>query len=290
MTITVAEIREIYALRVSETSLKDGSFRIGNVENHSLLQRGVEISTLSYECLVTALIESLNASLFPSIIVIGNRDQNYLWAWCAQLIITSRTEKFGYPGDDLKNQLEHAVIAANATCSRHDRTTTPHYHQLLLDNSHKIFPYLTFPLLESVLRKVNSDYIDPSGLVLRDFEASNRYRADGHKRCSRVEDLLGLYYQRQSDDLKKTIDDCLRCVQSQNNKHAFKQISDWRNGLMHGNESINYAGCAILTLCCIILLNYAKDEFESMQEDGHLIIQQSMLTSYRPHWSFYPPI
>ncbi|MEN5128414.1 hypothetical protein [Pseudomonas alloputida] len=271
------------------------TFDTNSLNNLSLISKGVRFHNLSHDALLASLAGSLNSSLYPNQILIGSPDYYYAWAWSAQLLLNSNTAYLGYEDYDLTDLLKNAVISALCSSRSHDSLQLSHYEKLLLSRSIHIFPYLTFPLLESVLRKANSNYISRDGKITCDFKVPSRgggttkYGKGGKRTCSSVRDLLWLYYNNASTAQKKSIDECLVCISNQGKKHPFDQIYDWRNGLMHGNESLNLAGGAILTLSLTILLIETESEFEQMREKACEFVRIYQSRPGRPEWIYYPP-
>ena len=294
---TADKIRELCYKKKEAISTGNGFFNFDTrqINNLSLISNGIEFRDLSHDSLLAALAGSLNASLYPSQILIVSKDYYFAWAWCAQLLLTSNVSYLAFEDYDLKDLLKNTVISALVRNSHSRDLKIGHYERLLISQSTNIFPYLTFPLLEAVLRRANRNYIDTNGVIVSDFTVQSRgggltkYGTVGKKTCSSVRDLLWLYYNNASVSGMAAIDECLQCVSSQSHKHPFDQIYDWRNGLMHGNESLNLAGGAILTLCFSILLIETEQEFESMRQNTCQFLDIYKKRQEREDYIYYPP-
>ena len=295
INLSPQSIQDHYKNNQQAIPSEHGGLQFNPNATRELSHIGSQVHNLTFESLRAALIGVQNSCLFPGPWLITTQDIFHTWAWCAQLILDCRSEKYEDYDDayDFKQQLTNATIALFANKINSNTELLPHYDRLLVGKSFDIFPYLTFPLLETTLRMVSKQYINQKGIVTKDFIA---YKKTGgikrryaiNDKCSSARDLLDLYYRTTDQEQKEKIDECLTCIGAEDTYDALNQIYDWRNGFMHGSEITNFAGCSVLTLCFLILLHFHSDEFEAMREQAFYGVWHAG-GERRADWSFYPP-
>jgi len=250
---------------------------------------GRSAHNLDYGSLKAALLGSFSACLAPGPCIITTQDMYSILLWCTQVISHSKFRKHQLDVYDLKELLQNTAITACSGKNLEHTKSLTHFDKLLLKKSSYIFPYLSSPLLESTQKLANREYLASDGAILKGFEATRKYVANGKSRCSNVKDMLILHYSRRTQQERNEINKCMSWISEDGHDEAFNEISLWRNGLAHGEDTSCLAGFSILGLCLSVLLSEICDEFEEARDSA---LHTSMVfyeKSDRPDWCFYPP-
>jgi hypothetical protein len=238
-------------------------------------------------------------------------DHWLLWSWAGEVLLAREVGLFGPEAHEAKELMETCIRSALAGSfppvrsreeweeqRRREEMTEFHMRQLRLHLS-LVLAYLSFPLLEAVVKKTAHKYVELTGKVLKDFEAPNRdgttrlYRAGS--RCSNVNHLLFLLHKRIADsDLKDSLDQVRQyLVAFTPNTDPFDLIADWRNTSLHGEATLPTIGGTILTFTLLIALNGIRTEYARYRAQVWdrvcWEIESFRALGHRSPWSFYPP-
>ncbi|MGG2087925.1 hypothetical protein ABFY59_13125 [Priestia aryabhattai] len=172
----------------------------------------------------------------------------------------------------------------------------------LVTNRHLVLTYLSFPLLEAILKKACSHYVDYSGRVLNEFEIikahkHKKYGKNNTKIISSLSDLLFLLYDNVANqDLRKQLTFIRSHIaEIDNSKDPFDVIYRWRNSSLHGQEGFPTIGGTVLNIAIIIALDEIKDKYNEIRlracDKVQWEIQNASYTStlLRAPWNNYPP-
>lgn len=309
MTNRIATISALCQAWVDEIVQPDGGvvIAIGAADN-PLTRNGILPHTMSHGELRAACLGLTNVLSIPNYQSIGPDDLLF-WGWCAQIFDTV----YGYfqprsaADIELRNlfgAMAHASLADPQIVSAYEQDAsvlnalpTPTRQALAFVRDHFVVSaYLCFPLLEGVLRKTLSQFVDRDGTVVQDFAVSGcSYGLTGRNRCNNVAHML---FQLDADQREKKTELAVDLAAATShlqradpNRHPYKMIADWRNSSLHGNVSLATIGARVLNLVCLIALHNLTD-LEQRPLDYDTVAssaRQAALAHPRDvRWSYYP--
>lgn len=262
----------------------DGSRNLIKAQDFRLCANGIKFHELGHDSICAAIIGLTKVLSDTGLNTVISHDHYALWGWCGEVLNRHRGFK-----DDVERQTEAlftAVLRA-ALCQRLSTKLPPDQFDLseFGVQSHIVLAYLAFPLLEAVLRRACSQYIQIDGTVLQDFDG---YKA-GKRRCSNVGDLLKLHHESvASADLKVGLDFFRSHIQMlDGSSDPYEVIFKWRNGSLHGETMYSTIGGTILNLILWILMADLGDEYEGLRAKALESSQREALSGYRSQRSFY---
>lgn len=197
------------------------------------------------------------------------------WAWMGQIVSASDGNPIEYFSSEefqLKELFYHTIRCALVSGEQRDINILTLDQYEMASGSLRSVSYLSFPLLEGMLRKVCNNYVDYSGNVIQEFtinyspDKSKTYKIGDN--CRSIKNMLYLYQSKIIDDSTK-LDCLLQDVHklSSNGDHAFQTIYNWRNSSLHGNRKafVNIGGI-VLNISLFILLDSIKNKYGTYQE------------------------
>lgn len=310
--------RESYIDKLFENWMKeaikeDGSIVIGqNTEQYRLLRNGIDYSTLDYSEMKAVSQGLSRVLLLRGMNVIIDYDHFFYWAWTAELILNRSSSYFELNNERHIEELFSSTIRlALAGVKRPVRDKNEWQKQIeiskqmefnaqqLIYKNTSLLAYIVFPLLEAVVKKHCSEYVDYSGRIIKYFKIK---RINGKYRhynpgdiCSSVRDLLFLLYNYvASNDLKDQLSKFRTTMTTYSvNKDPFDLIYSWRNSSLHGAECYPTIGGTLLNLSILIMLSsFEVDYVQARDEVLKKImweVQTGQLSQSRSPWSYYPP-
>ena len=282
-----------------------GTIQIGAAsESFRLRNNGLEPHDFIYSEVRAACIGLTRALLLPGFNTIIDFDHQLLWAWCAEVLVGSHGQFFAANEHELKSLLGLACRASLAGAARPDGSgfeerrrqyelMEPNARELV-NHAHEVLSYLSFPLLEGVLRKVAKTFITYDGVVLAPFQGKNR-KYEANDRCSNLGDLLRLLEaQIAGPDLSQALDDLKKHLQILvPGKDAFDIVVDWRNSSLHGEARLPTIGGTVLSMTLIIALDQIQSDYDALRAEVMKQVawelQTASLTGHRSPWAYYPP-
>lgn len=226
------------------------------------------IEELSIETLTKLPIELMNilkVQLSP--------DHREYWK-LTYLILEDTNEQDSLFPSGLVNDLETLFrLSSCVPIPSHVHEGGPHPEQAAWDRkgheSHTIYrakhiaAYLSFPLLEGLIKSVCSDYIEMDGSIKQGQKIKQYYGGynDGNY-CNRLRDLLTHLEEEYADlqlrsnlkDLRNYVGDFYDC----NPNKVYKLIDNWRNTSLHGENAPDAEYGTILNLICLIIWSEFK--------------------------------
>ncbi|WP_140414763.1 hypothetical protein [Yersinia kristensenii] len=282
----------------------DGSFIIGReTEKYRLSNNGIVFHELDFDTLCSAIIGTTNVLLLPGISTSISEDHFRLWSWCGALLLSSRGLVFTCEQMEAKELLETSIRCALVNCSPplKDKkewqesvkamSIQPIRIQHFVNKHNLILAYIGFPLLEFVLKRACSEYVNMDGVIIKKFDNYKDKNIDkGKKRINSLEILLNLLFNHVADEkLKKLLTEFQKKIQTTcKSPNAFKLIYTWRNQSLHGTTNFSTIGGTLLSLSLLILLFEIKDDFEEIknEEINDARRQINFYTSYYPPEGF----
>lgn len=306
-------IKDLCGSWIKEAQQSEGGVAIGPVtEQYRLHRNGIAFHDLSYSEVQTACTRLTSVLLLRELNTIIDLDHQLFWAWCGEVLLSPRAPFFDHDEYELKALVETCIRAALAGIQPPSQSVGEWKHRVelsklvefntrqLTQKKHLILAYLGFPLLEGLVKKVCSKYVDYSGLVINAFDVPkdagkvNKYKPGN--RCSSLRDLMFLLYQQVADaDLGSRLDEFGRMLTNlDTSNHPFDLLYSWRNQSLHGQTSFPTIGGTILNLSLLIALNQIRGEYERWRQEAWRNVQWHISTSGlggdRSPWSYYPPL
>lgn len=213
-----------------------------------------------------------------------NRDHFSFWSWCVNVIEYCRVDgsipvsSWIRQDLDLKDGLVNLVNLLIAPSYSTDllRKTNAHVENIIRC-AYMIAGPLSFAVLEGLIRRKNSHYLDKAGVVYNPFPEYDytgkkigtqgiKGRKGSPNRINRIHIPLRLFEYNTSITIRQRpciglgeIKNEIQKQYSLSNKDAFNLIDEWRNDLVHGNSYWQKIVSIILNLICLLFI----DEIDS---------------------------
>lgn len=299
-------IRELCDQWIAASATPDGGIAIGgSTERYRLLANGIAFHDLSHVEMRAACLGLSKVLLLPGLNTVVDRDHQWFWAWCTELLAGASANYFRQGEHELEELLSLACRAALAGIASPDREGWERQRDLhlgmelnareLVSRSHIVLVYLAFPLLDGILKKECASYVAPDGMVLDSFGVPARRYTIG-QRCSSMRDLLWLLYSNvASDKLRADLDQQrsqLRALGS--GEDAFDLVAAWRNTSLHGESSLQSIGGTVFSTALLVALARLESDYDALREAAIGRIRWELGSPGRPDGfrlpsSFYPP-
>lgn len=311
MSLSAQDITRLCEEWCLASKTPQGGMAIGPAtERYRLMANGIIFHELDYEALCSALIGTGHTLLRPGLNVVVDMDHMALWSWCGELLLSPSAGFFSNDQHEIRSLAETVLRASLVHCRKPaqskeqweeqrqiDNLQSHHTKQFLIQSS-LVLAYLTFPLLEALLKKACSQFIGFDGRVKSQFSVPNgqggqkQYDPNGRfKQCSSLRDLLFLlYYTVGNADLVAKLD-AFRShfAEFDNSVDPFDLTYSWRNQSLHGATNFATIGGVLLNLALLIAISELKDKFD---EHRDLILEHcrwEAQTGHKSPWSYYPP-
>jgi hypothetical protein len=312
--MTAGEISKLCDDWCAASTVPAGGIVLGaKTEKFRLRNNGVVFHELEHDALCAAIVGLSQVLLRPRLNAFVVQDHFELWSWCGELLLSPQANLFPPEQGEIKSLYETALHAALAHCrkpvsSKEERQAQiriqnlqPHHATQLLFNAHLVLAYLTFPLLEGVLKRACAKFVAFDGKVLSPFTilhkkgGERRYAPNRFKgvraQCSSLRDLLFLHLSDVSSlALRNSLErfrEHIRVLDG--TEDPFDLIYDWRNQSLHGSGSFQTIGGTILSLSLLISLFEIEHNFIQHRETVLESCRFQAGLEYRSPWSFYPP-
>jgi hypothetical protein len=259
--------------------LADGGVRVGGPDAAKLRLRrnGVDFTQLSYREMREACIGLTRVLLVPSLSTIVSEDHREFWAWCAQVMLGPNYKApysavFGPGSDGLERlaiySLRVALVTPDPIGSAFPDNLEDIHRQAVLLEAGRYLTYFAFPLLEGVLRKQCSSFVDSQGKVLKRFHPPRRRQPYSlGSTCSNIADLLHLL---ESEVANEALKDALQRIESHissisGKEDGYRAIFTWRNATLHGEDNISTVGGTALQISLLIMLDRISGEYDELR-------------------------
>lgn len=287
---------------------EEGIIKIGESEEFRLVRNGINMHELSFEELQVCCIELTKILLLTGRNTIISEDHQLFWAWIGEVVndinyFDSSNEReikelFSVCIRSTLAGIEKPICSIEESRKRFEyKRNHPIEHNLKEVYIHKdlILSYLAFPLLDGVLKKYCSNYVQLDGKVINDFKV---IRENGYQKkyevgdlISSIEDLLLLVIQKVGE--KELVNDLKSILQHiselENSNNPCKIIYTWRNSSLHGQTNYSTIGGTILNISIIIILHSIKDKYDTNLSQINEKVSWNVQTGTQPSWMFYPP-
>lgn len=308
MSITPEKIANLCEQWCSSAQTSDGGLAIGGEsEKFRLLANGVNFHELDHQSLMASILGLSKVLLLPGLNTIVVQDHIGLWSWCGEIIVGCRSDYFSHEEHEIKSLFQASIRASLANCkkpvaSREEHQAQseaeqklPHHARYFLYDSSLILAYISFPLLESTLKKVASIYLNMDGTVKSAFQVLNRsgktrkYKTGSQ--CSSIRDVLYLVYENVADsELQVLLDDFRTHISSLGgSQDPFDLIYSWRNQSLHGSTNFQTIGGILLNLTLVLCIYSLKDSYEQLRTSVVEQLEREANHDHKSPWSFYPP-
>jgi hypothetical protein len=310
MSLSAEEITRLCDAWCVASTPPEGGMVIGqDTEKYRLLANNIVFHELDYQALCAAILGTAKVLLRPGFNTIIDQDHFCLWAWCGELLLSPEAEIFSQEQHEVKTLFEISIRSSLVGCRKppanreewkeQNRISDlqPHHSKYFLDNNHVVLAYLGFPLLEAVVKRVCSAYVDFDGRVVSQFQVLKRngqpkiYVPSSQQQCSSLRDLLFLLFEKVADkDLVNSLDIFrAHLFNLDNTLDPFDLIYQWRNQSLHGSTNFQTIGGTLLSLSLLIAISEIKHDFEQHRKKILEYCQWEASSSYRSPWSYYPP-
>lgn len=313
--ITVEEIKRLCQRWCDVSTTPDGGIRIGIDDNRlRLVANGVRFYELDRELLCTALTSLSKILLLPGLNTIISVDHLGVWSWCGELLLGSSAEVFPEDQYEIKKLYMaciHAALAGHRKPKPNEtkeeffeqnrlKALQPHHSNQLIANSNLTLAYLTFPLLEAVLKRACASFVSFDGKVIAKFSVTDsrgqirKYSPNGSyrdRKCSSLRDLLELHITAvASEELKSHLEQFYNHFKTLHPEtNPFDLIYSWRNQSLHGSTNYQTIGGSLLSLALLISIFEIQD-FEERRFRAFDEVQWMVrMNVTRAPWSMYPP-
>jgi hypothetical protein len=292
---------------------EDGSYVINEDANKCRLRNnGIDFRDLNFNESRAACIGLTQVLIHKRYTVYIDDDHFLFWAWMGDILLARINTYFDEYDPNIKELFAATIRIATVPSTlgylhalQEKGLTTYSLDSLkhcVTGSSLYAHTYLSFPLLEAVIKKKCCDFLEKDGRVKKEFKVPNKeggrdigYAPADKKsknKCSSIRDMLFLLYEYVSDkELKVDIDQIRgKLVSLESEKDGFDVIGKWRNTSLHGQGVLNAVGGTLLNIAVLITLHDQKDSYEKYRSyalkstkfnEPHIGI--------RPPWIFYPP-
>jgi hypothetical protein len=260
----------------------DGS----GVENDStrqlrLIANGIRFHELDVDELEAACV-GLTETMVPRGLGGGFMcpDHQQFWGWCTQLLLTTPMSTIVPNNGTLITQLLESsaclIVGGYSHFWAEPKVQLSKGYDWclhkLIGKKFFILKYLSYPLLESLLKVHCSSFVEDDGTVKMLFSVA---RPDGsnrtynpHNRCSSLRDLFVLLEQSTaSSELSGSLQR-LKCHFQR--LHPTTPFIDllyrWRNATLHGADQVTAVSGTIFNLCLLLCLDLVRPEYAKWQQ------------------------
>ena len=310
---TAADIEKLCDDWCDASVLPEGGLQIGvQTEQFRLLANGVVFHELSHEELCAALFGLSKVLLHPGLNTVIDQDHYALWSWSGELLLSRLPHFFPDTQREIQSLYAATIHAALAGCSRPPATeeewqeqirireSQPHHSKQLLQKSALVLAYLTFPLLEAILKRACAAYVAFDGQVVCAFSVPDKQGkpilygpkgTPGKSQCSSLRDLLFLHSTVVANPKLKSLLDRFRVhiTTLDVTQDPFDLIYGWRNQSLHGSTNFQTIGGTMLNLSLLISLFEIEHEFEKYRLQAIEHCRWVAQLPYKSESSFYPP-
>ena len=313
MSVSADEIRTLCDNWCNAARKPEGGFAIsGETEKYRLLANGVHFHELDFDELMASITGLSKVLLLPGLNTVVVQDHFALWSWSAEILLSRHTNFFTHEEHEVRSLFETCVRASLANCRKPPsgkeewerqnkiQEQLPHHARYFLLNSALVLAYLGFPLLESITKRICSNFVQMDGTVIAPFQVLNKignvkeYDPNGRfnqKQCANLRDLLFLLYDQIADpDLKRLLSEFRQHISSlDSTEDPFDIIYKWRNQSLHGTTNFQTIGGTLLNLTSLICIYQLRDNYSDLRVK---VLEQCRWESQHEHkspWSFYPP-
>lgn len=290
-----------------------GGFAIGGeTEKYRLLHNGIQFHELDFEQLVAAISGLTKVLLLPGLNTIVVDDHFHLWSWCSEIILSEEANFLNNNEHEIRDLFETCARASLVRCRKppssreelHKQTEIeqqlPHHARYFLQKSSLSLAYLSFPLLESISKKICHSYVGMDGRVIAPFNVPNKtgsarkYDPGGRwnqKQCSSLRDLLFLVYNTLSDsNLRTSLTEFRDHISTlDNSEDPFDIVYKWRNQSLHGTTNFQTIGGTLLNLTLLISVHQIAKQYQDVRDKVIKHCRWEAQHEHKSPWSLYPP-
>lgn len=291
---------------------ENGSIMIGKSEAFRLINNGIAMHELTIKELEVCCIELTQLLLLSGMNTIISEDHQWFWAWIGEIVNNRNINYFNKENE--REIKELFSICIRSTLAGIEKPPRSHYESLERFNYRKAHPlehnlnelnmnkslilsYISFPLLEGILKKFCNEYVLLSGKVIRNFKV---VRGSGYNKLYKngesinsIQDLLLLVIQIVGDihlveDLNIILEH-IAMLDKENTNDPCKIIYNWRNSSLHGETSYSTIGGTILNIVIIIILHSIEDTYNKHLSNILDDVRWNVETKCMSPSAFYPP-
>jgi len=281
-------------------------------EHFQIFQNGFDINDFSHDelsLLGTLLTRELRGQI--------NRDHYLFWAYCAFLTINFKSNISLFSDGDWEESYLDLINLILSSTKRspagpvylkwsHQISQFVNHHLLeSCSNKWNISGPLVFSVLEGLLRRKNSFYVDKDGVIRNPFSVVDstgrikNYSTTGrYKNLNRVNDSIRCLEQCTLPNRGRPLS-YLTQFKSEfatlyPSTDIYDTIDNWRNNMMHGNEYWQNRSPILVNLICMLIIDEIEPALYDSQR-GYIKTQidwythTRALTGLRARWDIFPP-
>lgn len=290
----------------------NGNITIGKSEEFRLINNGIVMHDLTIEELQVCCIELTQVLLLSGMNTMISEDHQWFWSWIGEIVSGRDINYFNNENErEIKELFSICIRSTLAGIEKppsnsHEalqrfnyRIEHPIEHNLneIYMNMSLVLSYISFPLLEGILKKFSEEYVLLSGKVIKEFKVvrgngfNKLYTKGDH--INSIQDLLLLVIQIVGD--KRVVGDLqiilehIKGLDKENPNDPCKIIYNWRNSSLHGQTSYSTIGGTILNIAIIIILHSIEDQYRENLSGLIQNVTWNVSSNNRAPWIFYPP-
>ncbi len=245
-----------------------------------LIANGIKFHELEFDELQAACI-GLTETMVPRVITGGYicPDHHRFWGWCVQVLLTAPIRNIVPTSGDLIHQLLESSACLILGGESYVLAPLDYKHskdydwclERLISRKLFILKFLTYLLLESLLKAHCSSFVQADGTVTTQFSiqrrnGSNRLYNPGN-RCSSLRDLFILLQQSSaSPELLETLQRLESHFQRLDPTPFIDLLYEWRNATLHGTSEITAVSGTSFNLCLLLCLELVQPNYAGLQQ------------------------
>lgn len=256
-----------------------------STEKLRLIANGIRFHELEFDELEAACVGLTETMVSRGLGGFICADHHHFWRWCAQLLLTTPMSSFVPTSGNLIHQLLESsaclLMGGSSYFWAEPEIQFSKDYDLCLKRliGKKLFilEYLSYPLLDLLLKAHCNSFVSDDGKVTQSFEVT---RADGSKRtyepgkapkpkyCSSVGDLLYLLEKEVAGpELKASLHRLKNHFhQLDQNTAFFDLLFKWRNTTLHGEDQVTGISCTVFNMCLLLCLEFVRPNYATLRQ------------------------
>lgn len=226
------------------------------------------------------------------------------WGWTFKALqnISSYDRIFDYEVQDSLYSLGHLALTGINKPKNTEAEKVERIKQIVMDSdlqkvsdqSDLIAAFVSYPILEGLLKNIASDVVKPNGVIRPGERLIGMREYAENDQCNRIGDFLHHCMEVEfegsvAEELSK-IEGHVRDYDSSYDS-GFKIIADWRNTLLHGESTYDITFGILMNIISLIIwreigeVRYKENHDEMLQR----LEREQQRSGGRAKPAFYPP-
>ena len=270
-----------------KTTTEEGFTYNSETARYELHRHGIEPHLINFEELVCFGVEVSKNLLVGRLSSFETKDHKLFWLYASSLISDYHPGNQSHLMRDdpelfqLFNTCTSLLFMEHQPSASMGNSTPQSFNPSLLAS------YMFFPLLETLSRRIASEYISEDGVVIKEFCVDGiSYLPTGKRKCSSLKHILHLAVSRvEPDSLRAGISELIQNLEkfSSDDKDGYAFLYELRNSALHAGVAVATIGGYAASIAMLLGLNIYKDRFENSRK----FINESIV--YLRAQNFSPP-